>query len=85
MRTTVNTVPAPTVLQRLVEAGNSVVMVEHNLPLIRAADWIIDLGPEGGEAGGQLVAQGTPEEVARVAESFTGKYLALNSFHNYTR
>ncbi len=63
------------VLQRLVDAGNTVVVVEHNLDLIRAADWIIDLGPEGGEAGGQLVAEGTPEEVARVSASATGAFL----------
>jgi excinuclease ABC subunit A len=63
------------VLQRLVEAGNSVIVVEHNLELIKAADWIIDLGPEGGAAGGKLIAQGTPEQVARVPGSFTGQYL----------
>lgn len=62
-------------LQQLVEAGNSVVVVEHNLDLIRAADWVIDLGPEGGMAGGQLLAEGTPEEVARVKTSYTGQYL----------
>jgi len=63
------------VLQRLVDAGHTVVVVEHNLDLIRAADWVIDLGPEGGEAGGYLVAEGTPEEVARVQASATGAYL----------
>ncbi len=62
-------------LQQLVEAGNSVIVVEHNLDLIRAADWVIDLGPEGGMAGGQLMAQGTPEEVARVEGSYTGRFL----------
>ena len=62
-------------LQRLVEAGNSVVVVEHNLDLVKAADWVIDLGPEGGVAGGQLLAEGTPEEVAKVEESYTGQYL----------
>jgi excinuclease ABC subunit A len=62
-------------LQRLVEAGNTVVAIEHNLELIRAADWIIDLGPEGGEAGGYLIAAGTPEQIARVANSATGKFL----------
>jgi excinuclease ABC subunit A len=66
-------------LQKLVEAGNSVIVVEHNLDLIRAVDWIIDLGPEGGMAGGQLLAEGTPEEVARVAESYTGQYLKVLS------
>ncbi|MBE0688168.1 MAG: excinuclease ABC subunit UvrA [Anaerolineaceae bacterium] len=63
------------VLQRLVDAGNTVIVVEHNLELIKTADWIIDLGPEGGAAGGRLLASGTPEQVAQVAESFTGQYL----------
>jgi excinuclease ABC subunit A len=63
------------VLQRLVEAGNSVVVVEHNLELVKAADWVIDLGPEGGAAGGKLVAQGTPEQVAREPGSHTGRFL----------
>lgn len=62
-------------LQRLVENGNSVVVVEHNLDLIRAADWVIDLGPEGGAAGGCLMAEGSPEEVAATPESYTGQYL----------
>jgi excinuclease ABC subunit A len=63
------------VLQRLVEAGNSVVLIEHNLELVKTADWVIDLGPEGGAAGGKLVAEGTPEQVAAVAESYTGQGL----------
>lgn len=63
------------VLQRLVNAGNSVILVEHNLEMVKAADWVIDLGPEGGAAGGNLIAEGTPEQVAQVAESFTGRYL----------
>src|SRR3990172_4847244 len=63
------------VLQRLVDAGNSVILVEHNLELVKAADWIIDLGPEGGAAGGRLMAEGTPEQVAQVTASFTGQYL----------
>lgn len=63
------------VLQRLVDAGNSVLVVEHNLDLVKAADWVIDLGPEGGEAGGRLIAEGSPEQVANVNESFTGRYL----------
>ena len=63
------------VLQRLVDTGNSVIMVEHNLDLIKAADWVIDLGPEGGAAGGQILAEGTPEEVAHVEASFTGQWL----------
>jgi excinuclease ABC subunit A len=62
-------------LQRLVDSGNTVVIIEHNLEVIRAADWIIDLGPEGGEDGGYIVAEGTPEAVARVAQSFTGNVL----------
>src|SRR5438874_6474762 len=60
-------------LQRLVDGGNTVVIIEHNLDVIRAADRIIDLGPEGGEAGGQVVAERTPEALARVAQSFTGR------------
>jgi excinuclease ABC subunit A len=63
------------VLDRLVEAGNTVIVIEHNLDVIRCADWVIDLGPEGGGGGGRLVAAGTPEEVAKCAESYTGKYL----------
>jgi excinuclease ABC subunit A len=63
------------VLQRLVDAGNSVIVVEHNLDLVKAADWVIDLGPEGGMAGGQLLAEGTPEAVAKVKESYTGQCL----------
>ncbi len=64
------------VLNRLVDAGNTVVVIEHNLDVIKAADHVIDLGPEGGDAGGKLVAEGTPEDVARVKESHTGRYLA---------
>jgi excinuclease ABC subunit A len=63
------------VLQRLVDAGNTVIVIEHNLDVMKAADWIIDLGPEGGPGGGQIVTQGTPEDVARVAHSHTGKAL----------
>jgi excinuclease ABC subunit A len=63
------------VLQRLVDAGNTVLVIEHNLDVIKQADWIIDLGPEGGEAGGEIVATGTPEDVAEVEDSFTGQYL----------
>jgi excinuclease ABC subunit A len=62
-------------LQRLVEGGNTVVIIEHNLDVIRVADWIIDLGPEGGEAGGYVIAEGTPEDIAGVAKSFTGMFL----------
>jgi excinuclease ABC subunit A len=64
------------VLDRLVEAGNTVVVIEHNLDVIKTADWVIDLGPEGGDGGGRLVAQGTPEQVATVKESYTGRFLA---------
>ncbi len=63
------------VLQRLVDGGNTVVVVEHNLEVVKAADWVIDLGPEGGAAGGKLVAEGTPEQVARVRGSYTGESL----------
>ena len=63
------------VLQKLVDAGNTVIVIEHNLDLIKCADHIIDLGPEGGSAGGLVIAEGTPEEVAAVPESFTGQYL----------
>ena len=62
-------------LQRLVDAGNTMLVIEHNLDVIKQADWIVDLGPEGGEAGGEIVATGTPEDVARVAASFTGRFL----------
>ncbi len=64
------------VLQRLVDAGNSVVVIEHNLDVIKVSDRIIDLGPEGGEEGGRLIASGTPEDVAEVQESYTGRFLA---------
>jgi excinuclease ABC subunit A len=64
------------VLGRLVDAGNSVVVIEHNLDVIKTADWLVDLGPEGGEGGGEIVATGTPEEVAAVAGSYTGAFLA---------
>ena len=64
------------VLHRLVESGNTVIVIEHNLDVIKTADWIVDLGPEGGDGGGAVVATGTPEEVVRVAESYTGQYLA---------
>ena len=63
-------------LKKLVNSGNTVVVVEHNLDVIKSADWIIDLGPEGGAAGGQIVAEGRPEQVAKVAASHTGRFLA---------
>ena len=64
------------VLGRLVETGNTIIVIEHNLDVIKTADWIVDLGPEGGPDGGQIVAQGTPERVAKVVASHTGRYLA---------
>jgi excinuclease ABC subunit A len=63
------------VLGRLADTGNTVVVIEHNLDVIKSADWVIDLGPEGGDAGGDLVASGTPEQVAKVPASHTGHYL----------
>ncbi len=63
------------VLQRLVDTGNSVLIIEHNLEIIKVADWIIDLGPEGGDRGGELVAEGTPEQVVAVPVSYTGAFL----------
>jgi excinuclease ABC subunit A len=63
------------VLNRLVDAGNTVVVVEHHLDVIKTADWIVDLGPEGGDAGGLVVAEGTPEQVAQIDGSYTGKFL----------
>jgi excinuclease ABC subunit A len=63
------------VLGRLVDAGNAVIVIEHNLDVIKCADWVIDLGPEGGDAGGRIVAQGRPEDVARSRKSHTGSYL----------
>jgi excinuclease ABC subunit A len=64
------------VLQRLTDLGNSIIIIEHNLDVIRNADWIIDLGPEGGEDGGRIVAQGSPEQVAKCKKSYTGQALA---------
>jgi len=63
------------VLNRLVDAGNTVVVIEHNLDVIKTADWIIDLGPEGGDGGGRVIAEGTPEQVATLKQSYTGKFL----------
>lgn len=63
------------ILQRLVERGNTVVVIEHNLDVIKCADWVIDLGPEGGERGGYVVAVGTPEDIAQNPNSYTGQYL----------
>ena len=64
------------VLHELVDTGNSVVVIEHNLEVIKTADWLIDLGPEGGDGGGEIVAQGTPEDVVKVKRSYTGQFLA---------
>jgi excinuclease ABC subunit A len=63
------------VLDRLKKQGNTIVVIEHNLDVIKTADWIIDLGPEGGSDGGSIVAAGTPEDVAKVSNSFTGQFL----------
>jgi excinuclease ABC subunit A len=63
------------VLHELADAGNTVVVIEHNLEVIKTADWIIDMGPEGGDGGGRVVAIGTPEQVAAVEESYTGQFL----------
>ncbi|HWV25523.1 MAG TPA: excinuclease ABC subunit UvrA, partial [Thermomicrobiales bacterium] len=63
------------VLQRLTDTGNTVLVIEHNLDIIKSADWIIDMGPEGGKGGGQVIAEGTPEQIAENEASFTGQYL----------
>jgi excinuclease ABC subunit A len=63
------------VLHRLVDMGNTVIVIEHNLEVIKTADWVIDLGPEGGEQGGEVIAEGTPEAVAKVPQSYTGQFL----------
>ncbi len=65
-------------LQRLVDAGNTIVVIEHNLDVIKSADWIIDMGPEGGAGGGTVVVTGTPEQVAAFDGSYTGVYLAAS-------
>ena len=64
------------VLHALVDQGNTVVVIEHNLEVIKTADWIIDLGPDGGDKGGRVIAAGTPEDVAATPDSYTGQYLA---------
>ncbi len=69
------------VIQRLVDAGNTVLMIEHNLDIIKTADWVIDMGPEGGSKGGRIIAEGTPEDLTRVAESYTGQYLKETLAH----
>jgi excinuclease ABC subunit A len=65
-----------TVLSRLVDQGNTVLVIEHNLDVIKTGDWLIDLGPEGGNGGGTIVGTGTPEDIAAIGESHTGRYLA---------
>ena len=64
------------ILQRLVDAGNTVIVIEHNLDVIKVADYIIDIGPEGGKFGGQVIATGTPEEIAKNKDSVTGQFVA---------
>jgi excinuclease ABC subunit A len=63
------------VLMKLRDAGNTLIVIEHNLEVIKCADWIMDLGPEGGAGGGEIIAEGTPEAIANVGQSYTGKYL----------
>jgi excinuclease ABC subunit A len=63
------------IIESLVDAGNTVIVIEHNLDVIRRADWVIDMGPEGGRAGGQVIAEGTPEDVSKVERSHTGRHL----------
>jgi excinuclease ABC subunit A len=63
------------VLHCLTDAGNTIIVIEHNLDVVKTADWIVDLGPEGGDAGGYIVAQGVPESVAQVPHSYTGQFL----------
>ena len=63
------------VLNKLVDKGNTVIVIEHNLDVIKTADWIIDIGPEGGEKGGRIIAEGTPEQVANIKKSYTGRFL----------
>jgi excinuclease ABC subunit A len=73
------------VLQQLVDQGNTIVVIEHNLDVIKSSDWLIDLGPEGGDRGGWIIAEGTPEEVARVAKSYTGQFLRPTLEHRASR
>ena len=63
-------------LNKLVDQGNTIVVIEHNLDVIKSADWVVDLGPEGGAGGGRIIAEGTPEEVAHAEQSATGRFLA---------
>jgi len=66
------------VLQSLVDKGNTVIVIEHNLDVIKSADWVVDLGPEGGDGGGRVIAEGTPETVAEIEGSHTGRFLAAS-------
>ena len=70
------------VLHKLVDQGNTVIVIEHNLDVIKTADFIVDIGPEGGDAGGQVIAKGSPEDVSRVKQSFTGVFLKRILFEN---
>ena len=71
------------VLHRLVDSGNTALVIEHNIDVIKTADWVVDIGPKGGDKGGKIVAEGTPDEVANVKESITGEYLKkyLDKYH----
>ena len=62
-------------LHHLRDAGNTIVVIEHNLDVVKTADWVVDLGPEGGSGGGNIIAEGTPEDVANIKKSYTGQYL----------
>src|SRR5665811_2452270 len=73
---TMTVLPLSTRLQGLVDKGNTVIVIEHNLDVIKNADWIVDMGPDGGNGGGRVIAQGTPEQVALMEESYTGQFLA---------
>jgi len=73
------------VLHKLVDKGNTVLVVEHNMDVIKSSDYVIDLGPEGGDAGGEIVAEGTPLEISHVKKSYTGKYLTQYLSHGHTR
>ena len=69
------------VLNRLVDKGNTVIVIEHNMDVIKTADWIIDIGPEGGDDGGQIIAEGTPETIMKAGNSYTGQFLVKEMEH----
>ena len=71
-------------LNSLVQKGNTVIVIEHNMDVIKSADWIIDLGPEGGDEGGRVIARGTPEQVAKIRKSYTGRFLKKELESNFT-